>query len=63
MMESNVLFQKENTVEVNGTHIAEGKGLVIGLDVQGPATIKPGTVVRASGEGTIIGTRIGGGEK
>jgi hypothetical protein len=62
LMQSSVLYEKENIVEVDGTHIAQGKGTVIGLDVQGPAKIKPGTVVYASGEGTIIGTRIGGGK-
>ncbi|MCU8055403.1 hypothetical protein L5L78_04150 [Shewanella sp. SM34] len=60
LMRSNVLHERNNIVEVDGTHIAQGKGTVIGLDVRGPAKIKPGTVTYASGEGTIIGTRIGG---
>jgi hypothetical protein len=45
---------------IDGEHGAEGKGLVIGLDAQGPVFFQPGTRTRASGEGTIIGTRIGG---
>lgn len=61
LVESNVVYQGEKIVEVNGTHIAQGKGKVIGLDIQGPTKIMPGTVVYASGEGTITGTRIGGG--
>lgn len=60
LMQSNLLHEKNDIIEVDGTHIAEGKGFVIGLDVQGPVKIKPGTVVYATGEGTIIGTRIGG---
>ncbi len=45
---------------VDGEHVADGKGQVIGLDVQGPAFLQPGTRSRATGEGTVIGTRIGG---
>jgi hypothetical protein len=46
--------------EVSGTHIALGKGNVTGLDIRGPAIIRPGTISRAEGEGTVTGTRIGG---
>ena len=43
---------------VDGTHIAEGSGEVTGLDIEGPAIIKPGTAVRSSGTGKVTGTRI-----
>ena len=46
--------------EVSGEHIARGRGNVTGLDIQGPAIIKPGTRSMAEGEGNITGTRIGG---
>jgi hypothetical protein len=45
--------------EVAGEHAAVGKGEVIGLDIQGPALIKPGTRAIAAGEGRVTGTRIG----
>ncbi len=45
---------------VSGEHIARGRGNVTGLDIQGPAIIKPGTRSLAEGEGNITGTRIGG---
>ena len=45
-------------VSVGGIHEASGIGEVTGLDVEGPAQIQPGTVVRASGEGIITGTKI-----
>jgi hypothetical protein len=57
-----ILVEKGHIVEVAGSHNANGSGLVIGLDVQAPARILPGTVVNASGTGTVIGTRIGGGK-
>lgn len=44
---------------VAGTHEAYGQGEVTALDIQGPAIIKPGTISRASGQGTVTGTRIG----
>ena len=44
---------------VEGTHEASGVGEVTALDVQGPVIIKPGTVSRASGHGTVTATRIG----
>ena len=45
---------------VDGSHNAEGVGNVIGLDIQGPAIIKPGTKSTAKGFGNITATRIGG---
>ncbi len=44
---------------IDGTHSARGIGKVTGLDLQGPATIKPGTLVTAEGVGEIRATRIG----
>ena len=44
---------------VDGEHVADGRGQVIGLDVHGPAFFQPGTRSRATGEGMIVGTRIG----
>lgn len=44
---------------VAGTHEATGVGEVTALDLQGPTIIKPGTVSRASGRGTITATRVG----
>jgi hypothetical protein len=44
---------------VAGTHEAHGRGEVTGLDIQGAAIIESGTVVRATGEGKVTGTRIG----
>jgi pyrimidine deaminase RibD-like protein len=44
---------------VDGEHHAIGKGEVTGLDAQGPVHIRPGTKVRAEGEGIVTGTRIG----
>jgi len=44
---------------VAGRHEAHGKGEVTGLDVQSAVIIEAGTVVKASGEGTVTGTRIG----
>lgn len=56
-----ILKLRENgLVEVAGTHEATGIGNITGLDIQGPAKIKPGTVVKASGIGNVTGTRIGG---
>ncbi|MDP2857398.1 MAG: hypothetical protein Q8P50_05395 [Bacillota bacterium] len=49
----------KEVVEVAGEHIATGKGNVTGLDIQGPAIIKPGTRSVAEGEGNITATRIG----
>lgn len=48
-----------DVVEVAGEHVARGKGNVTGLDIQGPAIIKPGTRSVAEGEGNITATRIG----
>lgn len=47
-------------VIVGGSHSASGVGEITGLDVRGPAFIQPGTVVTASGFGTVTATRIGG---
>ena len=44
---------------VAGTHEATGVGEVTALDLQGPTIIKPGTISKASGRGTVTGTRIG----
>lgn len=43
---------------VDGEHHAKGRGVVTGLDVQGPTLLKPGTKSTAEGEGTITATRI-----
>lgn len=43
---------------VDGEHHAKGIGTVTGLDVQGPALLKPGTKVVAEGVGNITATRI-----
>ncbi len=48
---------------VDGTHSAEGTGTVIGLDIQEPVIIKPGTKSTAKGTGNITATRIGGNTK
>ena len=48
-------------VEVAGLFEARGRGQVTAMDVQGPAIIRPGTIARAEGEGTVTGVRIGGG--
>lgn len=53
-------LQEQGLVEVAGTHEASGIGNITGLDIQGPAKIKPGTVSKASGIGNITGTIIGG---
>lgn len=45
--------------EVSGTHEAVGVGEVTGLDIQTAVIIKPGTVSRAVGTGTVTATRIG----
>jgi hypothetical protein len=45
---------------IDGTHEAHGVGNVTGLDIQGPAHLKPGTRSFATGIGNITGTRIGG---
>ncbi len=45
---------------VAGQHQAQGKGTITALDIRGPATILPGTIATAKGEGTVTGTRIGG---
>jgi len=44
---------------VSGRHEAHGQGEVTGLDIQGAAIIGPGTVVKATGQGVVTGTRIG----
>lgn len=44
---------------VSGKHEAYGQGEIIGLDIQGAAIIGSGTIVRASGQGKVTGTRIG----
>lgn len=48
-----------NVTIVAGTHEAHGIGEVTALDIQGPTIIKAGTIARATGHGTITGTRIG----
>ncbi|MBF2715833.1 hypothetical protein [Agrobacterium vitis] len=53
--------QPENKfIDVAGTHEASGIGNVTGLEINQSVRILPGTVVRASGIGHIIGTKIGG---
>jgi len=44
---------------IDGRHAARGVGRVTGLDLHGPATIKPGTIVTAEGVGEITATRVG----
>ncbi len=44
---------------VSGEHHASGRGEVVGLDVQSPVFIRPGTRVSAEGEGNVTATRIG----
>jgi hypothetical protein len=44
---------------VDGAHEAAGVGDIVALDIQGPAIIKPGTISRASGFGSVTATRIG----
>jgi hypothetical protein len=44
--------------EIAGTHEATGVGEVTGLKISKPVKIVPGTIVRASGIGTITGTSI-----
>ena len=55
------LNQRANSIVsvVAGTHEAHGIGEVTALDIQGPTIIKAGTIARATGHGTITGTRIG----
>jgi hypothetical protein len=48
---------------VDGSHSAEGVENIIGLDIQGPAIIKPGTKSTARGFRNVTGTRIGGGKE
>jgi hypothetical protein len=45
--------------EVSGTHEAVGVGDVTALDIQTAVIIKPGTISRAAGAGTVTATRIG----
>jgi len=45
--------------EIAGEHTAKGVGVVTGLDIVGPAIIRPGTRVIAEGIGKVTGTRIG----
>lgn len=45
---------------VDGTHHAVGAGNIVGLDIQGPAIIQPGTKSIAEGIGNITATRISG---
>ena len=45
--------------EVAGDHVARGRRGVVGLDISGPAIIRPGTRVLAEGEENVTGTRIG----
>jgi hypothetical protein len=44
---------------VDGEHRAEGIGKVTGLDIGGPAVMRPGTKSTARGIGEVTGTRIG----
>lgn len=62
LKQQSVFHENSGFVEISGAYNATGSGLVIGLDVQGPAKIAPGTVVNVSGSGTVIGLRIGGGK-
>jgi len=48
----------EMLTQVAGDHKAKGIGEVTGLDIHGPAIIKPGTKSTAEGTGIITGTRI-----
>jgi hypothetical protein len=56
------------SVSIAGTieALSNGAQRTIGVDVQGsqPTTFAPGTIVRAAGtSGSVIGVRIGGGDK
>lgn len=44
---------------VAGQHEAQGVGTVIGLEINQPARIEPGTISRAVGIGHVVGTKIG----
>jgi hypothetical protein len=44
---------------VGGTHEAAGVGEVTALDIQGSAIITPGTIAKATGQGSVTATRIG----
>ena len=48
---------------VSGRHEAHGQGEVTALDIQGPVIISAGTVVKATGQGIVTGTRIGAARK
>lgn len=50
---------------IEGFHAARGVGDVTGLDIEGPAAIRPGTISTAEGIGTVTATRIrpSGGKK
>lgn len=48
----------EKVTQISGDHKAKGIGEVTGLDIQGPAIIKPGTKSTAEGAGKITATRI-----
>jgi hypothetical protein len=53
--------KRENQLsEVNGEISASGIGTVIGLEINKPTRIMPGTKITATGIGNVTGTKIGG---
>ena len=48
---------------VSGRHEAHGQGEVTALFIEGSAIISAGTVVKATGQGIVTGTRIGAARK
>lgn len=46
-------------IEIAGEHYAKGTGNITGLEIKKSAIIKPGTIVKAEGDGNITGTKIG----
>ncbi|MCX6119886.1 MAG: hypothetical protein NT027_20315 [Proteobacteria bacterium] len=49
---------QDSLTEVNGSYSVSGHGNIIGMDVQAPTIIKPGTSVIVSGTGNLTGIRI-----
>lgn len=61
---SNLNKRREQTFHVvDGLHEASGIGHITGLSINEPTIIKPGTVVRATGLGTVVGTSIGSSQR
>lgn len=52
-------FEAQDVTILDGTHVAEGLGDIIGIDVEAPVIFKPGTRSTARGVGNVTGTRIG----